>query len=138
FSVALLMSCSKDEKTTIEILNAHPWKISSAVISPGITNPANGSVTTDLLALAGSCLADNVYSFTIDSKYIADEGPTKCNPSDPQQTSGTLSLSTDNKSFTANGTVYTFQTVSENKLVYSFSASVNGISQTVTFTMVPK
>ena len=133
----LITACSKDEKTTIEILTAHPWKISAATISPGITNPANGSVITDLLALVGSCLADNVYSFTVDSKYV-DEGPTKCDPSDPQLETGTLSLSTDNKTFTADGTVYTFEAVEENKLVYTFSASVNGITQTVKFTMVPK
>lgn len=137
-SMLLFVSCSKDEKTTIEILTAHPWKISAAVISPGITNPANGSVITDLLALAGSCLADNVFSFTVDSKYVEDEGPTKCDPSDPQLTTGTLALSADNKTFTVDGTVYTFETVSEDKLVYSFSASVNGIVQTVKFTMVAK
>jgi hypothetical protein len=136
--IGLTISCGKDEKTTIEILNAHPWRISSATISPGITNPANGSVVTDLLALAGSCLADNVYSFTVDSKYVVDEGPTKCDPSDPQLETGTLSLSTDNKSFTADGTVYTFESVSEDKLVYTFTALVNGVSQTVKFTMVPK
>jgi len=132
------MSCSKDEKTTIEILNAHPWKISSAVISPGITNPANGSIITDLLAFVGSCLADNVYSFTVDSKYVIDEGPTKCNASDPQLKTGNLTLSTDNKSFTVDGNVYTFETVAEDKLVYTFSALVNGIAQTTKLTLVPK
>lgn len=132
------MSCSKDEKTTIEILNAHPWKLSAAVISPGITNPANGSVITDLLALAGSCLSDNVFSFTLDSKYVEDEGPTKCDPSDPQLTTGTITWSADNKTFTVDGIAYNLQTVSDNKIVYSFSASVNGINQTVKFTLIPK
>jgi len=134
----LITACSKDEKTTIEILNAHTWKLSAATVSPGITNPANGSLITDLLAIVGSCLADNTYSFTLDGKYVEDEGPTKCDPTDPQLSTNTLNLSADGKTFTADGVLYTFETVSENKIVFTFSATVNASNQTVKFTLIPK
>ncbi len=134
----LWTSCNKDEKTTIEILAAHTWKISAATISPGITNPANGSLITDLLGFVGGCLGDNLYSFTLDGKYIDDEGPTKCNPADPQLSTSTLTISADGKTFTADGTVYTFESIAENKIVFTFAATVNGTAQTVKFTLIPK
>jgi len=138
FCFGLFPSCSKDEKTTIEILNAHTWKLSAATISPGVTNPANGSLITDLLGFVGGCLSDNLYSFTLDGKYIEDEGPTKCNPADPQLSTNTLNLSADGKTFNADGTLYTFESVAENKIVFTFAAIVNSTNQSVKFTLIPK
>lgn len=136
--ITAFISCNKDEKTTIEILAAHPWKLSAGTISPGVVNPANGSVITDLLAVLGSCFSDNIYSFTLDGKYVEDEGPTKCDPTDPQTTANNLNLSADGKSFTVDGLVYTFEEISENRVVYTFNANVNNTVQIVRFTLVKK
>lgn len=138
--IALLSvwSCKKDEKTTIEILASHPWKLSAATINPGVVNPANGSVLSDMLAILGTCLSDNVYSFTSDGKFIEDEGPTKCDLTDPQTNSGNLNLSDDGKTATVDGVLFNFEEVSEDKVVYTFNANVNNTAQIVRFTLVKK
>lgn len=138
FSFLYLWACKKDEKTTIEILASHPWKLSAATINPGLVNPANGSVISDLLAILGTCLSDNTYSFTSDGKYVEDEGPTKCDPTDPQTNSGDLNLSADGKTATVDGVVFTFEEISEDKVVYTFNANVNNTAQIVRFTLVKK
>ena len=45
-----------------------------------------------------SCFKDNTYTFKSDSTGIADNGPTKCNPTDPQTTPFTWSFGGTNQS----------------------------------------
>ncbi|GHN01092.1 hypothetical protein WSM22_25810 [Cytophagales bacterium WSM2-2] len=39
---------------------------------------------TDMYSSISDCLTDNLFIYSADGKYKVDEGPTKCNSTDPQ------------------------------------------------------
>lgn len=74
-------SCKKDEeKTSKDYLVAHSWKLISVKIS-GV------STTLD------ECDKDDIATFHKDKTLHFDEGATKCDPTDPQETTGKWSIS---------------------------------------------
>ncbi|MBC6493199.1 hypothetical protein BC349_19260 [Flavihumibacter stibioxidans] len=81
FSV-LLSACSKNDdspaKTKTELLTASLWKIASV----GVDLDKNGTV--DLPYSLETCEKDNTFKFNTNGTGISDEGPTKCDASDPQ------------------------------------------------------
>ena len=92
-STVLISSCSKDDDTTggggggtgtpatntSKLCNKN-WKIVNFVF--------NG---TDITSSLTACELDNFTRFSTDGNYVSDEGPTKCDPADPQTTPGTWS-----------------------------------------------
>lgn len=107
FSLTALLifgSCSKDnnddnppEKTTTELLTAGFWKITSMTIDPGVI--FESTFITDVYAQMEDCERDDLMRFDSDGKITDDEGPTKCDPNDPQTTNdGTWVLSADGES----------------------------------------
>jgi hypothetical protein len=108
--LAFLISSCKDEeevknnvkntapKTKTQLLTEGHWMIVEGTISPDIIIdiPAIGLIDTisdyfELLASLGQgqdCYKDNQLWFLKDSTVVNDEGPTKCNGTDPQQTPG--------------------------------------------------
>lgn len=74
-------SCKKDdEKTLKDLLTAHAWKQTGEKLG-GTSQPID------------ACTADDIVEFSDDNKYHFDEGATKCDESDPQETYGTWSIS---------------------------------------------
>lgn len=74
-------SCKKDEeKTTKDYLVAHSWKLISVKV---------GGISTTL----DECDKDDIATFHKDKTLHFDEGPTKCDPTDPQETTGKWSIS---------------------------------------------
>ena len=74
-------SCKKDdEKTSKDFLTAHDWKLVSVKI---------GGIASTL----DPCDQDDFATFHDDGEYHLDEGATKCDPTDPQETTGTWSIS---------------------------------------------
>ena len=63
--------------------------------------------TIDLYAAAAPCTRDNLLQFTAPSTFVYDEGPTKCDPSNPQTRLGTWKLDSDGKQLTVNEGGYT-------------------------------
>jgi len=82
------MSSCTDEpikpKTKTELLTASAWKIKEFTVNPGID--IGGVVITDFLTQLDPCDIDDLNIYKADGNGIIDEGPTKCNPSDPQTT----------------------------------------------------
>ena len=81
-------SSSTDTSSRTTLITTGSWKIDSAgadLNKDGIIDV----VDTTLL----SCEKDNTYTFNKDSTGLADEGPTKCNSTDPQSTPFTWSFS---------------------------------------------
>jgi Tol biopolymer transport system component len=88
FTICLITeSCKKNDAPVNSIVGK--WK------TTGYTYDGK-----DLYGTLRACETDNIITFTSDQKVIVDEGPTKCDPSDPQTTSGTYLLSNDNKTVT--------------------------------------
>ena len=81
-------SCKKDSKSSNPIVGN--WKM-TAYIHDSI----------DVYGTAVSpCITDNILTFTDDQKLTNDEGPTKCDPADPQTVSGTYSLNSEKTQLT--------------------------------------
>lgn len=74
-------SCKKDDdKTSKDFLTAHDWKIVSSTL---------GGAPIVIEA----CDLDDVITFHEDGELHFDEGATKCEETDPQETMGTWSVS---------------------------------------------
>ena len=83
----LFSNCKKEdspaEKTKTDLLTSGVWVYESS----GADVDGNGTIDLTLEA-AGvpQCQLDNRLTFRTDNTAVADEGTTKCNPSDPQTT----------------------------------------------------
>lgn len=87
-----------NEKTTFQLVAQGSWRVESGTIEPPITIEIQGAKITvdeywDLLAYNGGgevkeCDRDNIMFLKSDSTVLLDEGPTKCDPGDPQSESG--------------------------------------------------
>src|SRR5215467_2526081 len=87
------VSCKKEggvskQKTKMELLTAGSWKRTSFVSDPAYDWYGDGNYTTSLLNLMQPCELDNFETYYTDGTWELNEGPTKCNESDPQ--TGTL------------------------------------------------
>lgn len=96
-TLTLSFSCKKENNPSkTELLTAHCWTLNGATIAPAAI--INGAVITDLYAVLPLCDRDNVSCLIKNGSAYVDEGPTKCDPNDPQVTdSGKWWFSADEK-----------------------------------------
>ena len=82
--LVLLFACSKSGSSLskTDLLTAHPWKIVADSILPG--RYLGGVLVTDMYTAYESCEKDDYYAFSKDGTLEANNGPTKCSPSDHQ------------------------------------------------------
>lgn len=78
-------------------LEGTKWKVTSAIVGEEVDGQKSEE---DILAIAEPCSKDNIILFNKGGVFIMDEGPTKCEPTDPQQEIGQWALSTDHKKLT--------------------------------------
>lgn len=149
---SLLSNCKKDKKTetstptpapapaptNTEKLTGKNFKMTALTVSPGFN--IGGTIITDFYAQMLACVKDNTYRFNTDKTITYDEGPTKCDPTAPQTTSGTWMWSTDEKVLTVKddpsdpGTSYTVITNDGTTLKVSYDEEDSGINYTYTIT----
>jgi hypothetical protein len=91
--IFVLASCKKDDSPKDLLTGQSCWKI----VKQESRADATAAWATDV---AESCTADDCTSFTTDGKTSTDEGATKCEPTDPQSSTGTYVLSEDGKTLT--------------------------------------
>lgn len=90
-AAAAVSACKKDSENTpsrMDLITAKNWRVTALTSTTTIT-PASGSSSTttrDDYAQYSACEKDNFYKFNTNKTVVADEGPTKCDPSDPQTT----------------------------------------------------
>lgn len=90
-SLALLgmigaVSCKKDEKKVdakAEILSTGKWQLTAST-NQTIENGVAGPVNDDFKDIE-ACEKDDYTMFNTNKQIVGDEGPTKCDPTDPQQ-----------------------------------------------------
>jgi hypothetical protein len=78
---------SSDNTSRTTLITEASWKFDSSgadLNKDGIIDIVDTTIK--------SCFKDNTYTFKSDSTGIADNGPTKCNPTDPQSTPFTWSF----------------------------------------------
>ena len=138
-SISLLFAaCSKSDsnnatKTKTQLITQASWKFSTATV--------NG---TDVSSLINSCQKDNVLTFSATGGTgTLDEGPTKCNGSDPQtqnftwsftNNEGTLHVST--VFFTGGSSDFTIVSLTDTQLVLSQIINISGTMQTAVVTFI--
>lgn len=92
----ILGSCKKDKDLSREeYLTQNQWKVVEMTVDPGFPIYEQDSIVgyqTDLWKDTPECTRDNYYDFKSDGTVISDEGPTKCNESDPQRIEGSWSF----------------------------------------------
>ena len=90
----LLIAACQKSGTSIDAeatLTTGRWQLTGAgVIIPG------SSTTIDVFSQVPTCLSDNFYTFGADGTLTVDEGATKCDPSDPQTSTGNWKLLDNN------------------------------------------
>jgi hypothetical protein len=145
--VFILAACkkNKDEAQAQDVeallLNKN-WKLTAFTVSPSI-DFGNG-LTNDVLSNWDSCDKDDLYVFKPNNVFLSDEGPTKCNPGEPQQSMATWSYNKTNKLLTyCVGTTgacdshsWTITEINDNQFKATYPESINNIAYTlnVTFT----
>ena len=94
----LLVRCSnnKDTPKTPADLLLGSWGITGDIYSPAYDYLGNGQLVTDAFPLYEACEKDNIYTFNASNAGVLNEGPTKCDPTDPQSTPFTYLLKTNN------------------------------------------
>ena len=133
----VLMSgnCNKTDTpapTKTDLLTRAAWKFSNAKVG--------GS---DVSAFLQTCQKDNILTFVAAGTGTLDEGPSKCNMSDPQtnpftwnfQSAETI-LFISTTLFTGGNSSFTLVTLSDTQLVVSQVITVGGMPQTAVVTFI--
>lgn len=142
--LGVFSACNKDDDaapaTKADILAGKTWKRSASTISPAF-QLQNGEVVSDLYTFFGSCYQDDFVRFTRNpNTYIQEEGPTTCDPTDPQVTdTGSWLLNSDETTLVLSSTTgrqssYKLEELTATTLKYSFATRFQGSNQVYTFT----
>ena len=134
--VLLFASCKKNNednpaKSKTELLTAAPWKRTALISTPAYDWNADGTSSTDVLSIMWPCEKDNLDIYKTNGIIETDEGPTKCNPSDPQVWTATWML-VDNESKIRfdNSYEYVLDEVTATTLRLSVTFIENGVTYT--------
>lgn len=153
FAVTLAFSACKDDKddatpstpgqTGSTAITGKDWRMTENNITiSGTGTPIDG--TTDSYASMEACEKDNLTRFNEDKTIVEKEGPTKCDPSDPDTTPrGTWELMSNNTKLKitppASGSdpqIYDVTTLTDTKLAFSITSTDDGVTMVVKFAFV--
>lgn len=104
FLAILFTACSKKDKSPSrsEMLTSGTWKITASETD----NDGNGSYETDNYAIFLDCFKDNFVTFKNGGQLELDEGPTKCDPMDPQTETDSWSLTNNDNTLVVGSDSY--------------------------------
>src|SRR6266536_4662725 len=92
-SMIMAFSCKKNKddsdsasanKTKKELITAEPWKRIALISTPAYDWNANGVSDTNVLNIMFPCEKDNFETYNLNGIVETNEGPSKCNSSDPK------------------------------------------------------
>ncbi len=117
----LLTNCKKEEttktKTKTEYLTSAKWYMKTFTVDPGIV--IGGVTVTDFYSQLDACDKDDSDKFNVGGAGISDEGATKCDPTDPQSTAFTWSLSPTETRFNMDQEIFDIINLDDTELKYS-------------------
>jgi Lipocalin-like domain len=90
-----LLSCKDDDAKPdkTKVLTGGNWKLTALTSDPAFD--WFGTQVTNIYAQLPACVKDDLTVFKSSGTVNFDEGPSKCDPNDPQTTSGTWAFNTD-------------------------------------------
>ena len=77
-------SSESKQKTKTELLTSGSWKRTGLTATPAYDWYGDGNYATDLLSVMKVCESDNLDTYKSNGTGDTDEGPTRCDQSDPQ------------------------------------------------------
>jgi len=80
-------------KTKTDYLTESSWKLKALTVSPAIN--ISGTAITDWFSQLDACDKDDTEKYNTNGSFSVDEGTTKCDPNDPQTTTGTWVFNPD-------------------------------------------
>ncbi len=151
-STILLTSCKKEEKepeptpaptpapapaqTNTQKITGKAWKTTAATVDPAYN--VGGTMITDWYSQMPACSKDDLMTLNSNGTYTEDEGASKCDPSDPQVTTGTWVWNSNETiiTITENGASYNYEIVQNDgtTLKYKQSEIIGGINYVLTVT----
>src|SRR5262245_24903634 len=115
----------------MELITAAPWHRTALISDPAYDWYANGIADTDVLSIMLPCERDNLDLYGQNGVFTTDEGPTKCNPSDPQTWTMTWRFTNHETTLVFDGTdVYTLLELTETTLKFETTFVENGVTYT--------
>ncbi|TGE20479.1 DUF5004 domain-containing protein [Hymenobacter aquaticus] len=98
-TTVLVSSCKKENdsepgpkaQTKTELLSGKDWVMTAQTVDPGLVDD-NGKVVTDLFPYLNACDKDDLMRFETNGSCTLNEGPSRCDPSSPQQYTGSWSF----------------------------------------------
>ena len=127
-----VVSCKKETPTPTpaptktELLTGGNWMVTSYVID-----------NVEIYVQIASCQQDNLTIFNTNNTITRDEGPTKCDPLDPQTSDGGVwSFNPTETLITLNGSEYELEVLNSTTLKIKNTAQVGGVTSisTIIFT----
>ncbi|HMO40899.1 MAG TPA: lipocalin family protein [Saprospiraceae bacterium] len=135
-----LASCKKDKNDPdrVDLLVEKQWRTTALTIDPAIDWFGNGTLVTNIYAQLDQCDRDDITIFRKNNTVEFDEGPTKCNPNDPQTVTGTWAFNPDKTilSVTLGGstTSYIIKEMTDKRILADYEERFLGVTYTLSAT----
>lgn len=117
-----------------ELLTGSPWVRTSLVSTPAYDWYGDGVSDTDVLSILHPCEKDNLDIYRPDGVFVTDEGPTKCDPGDPQQWTLRWTFADNETRLVFDGAgihdEYTLMELTEATLTFRITFVENGVTYT--------
>jgi len=104
---AAFTACEKDNdsepKSKTSLLTSDSWKMTTATVDPAIDWDGFGTMVTNIFSQMPACSKDDIITFKSNGTYVNEEGPSKCDPSDPDVIdTGTWTFNSDESKIVIN------------------------------------
>lgn len=114
FIIFFLHACKKDDANTdvntspqpskTELITDKPWKYISWTANPPVPDTA-GMLVSDILNYKPPCERDDILIFATNGIITFDQGPAKCDASDPQTDISTWDFASNETKITLHGSM---------------------------------
>jgi hypothetical protein len=129
--ILFLVACSKKDKVDSKsaMLTTGTWKLTGSETD----NDGNGTYEVNEYSSFPPCFTDNFVTFNTNGQATIDEGPTKCDPMDPQTETASWQFTNNETSMVIDGDTYEIKELSNTTLRLKLPYG-GGRSSQVTFT----
>ncbi len=142
----LTTSCDSDDEgdapapTRSEMLTARNWVITGLNVEPALDVDGDNTQENNLMPYLQACTLDDFQDFNSDNSYTIEEGPSKCDPNDPQIVeAGEWLWNSDGTRLVMNANSETFEakvtSLSSAEMVWEYTLVQGGVTYTFTQTM---
>lgn len=143
FALLSTIGCKDDDEATpdkTKLLTGGSWQMSTLTVDPAID--WFGVPVTNVFSQLPTCAKDDLTIFKTDGTVTYDEGASKCEPTDPQTTSGTWMFNTTQTvlTITSDGDTESWDvsTLSDSSFKADYKVTQDGVTYTFSVTFVKK